>query len=413
MIGPSDLSVAILRQAIKESPFLVRREGHRFLALYYIKNNSNLSFKSMRKTMDFIDQLRVLASRIITNRAMIQTEEATKNAMVMPFIQALGYNVFDPMEVTPELVSDVGTKKGEKVDYAILRDGKPIMLFECKKCGGDLNINHAGQLFRYFHVTEARFGVLTNGLVYRFFTDLEQPNKMDEKPFFEFNILDFKERDVEELKKFAKSAFDLDTILTTANDLKYTRAIQTKLAELMANPSEDFVRLLSLDLLGSRRFTPTIRDQFTSICKLAFDQFIGERINERLKGAMSVESVTIPEKPQVVVQDEPSVTTEPVIVTSSEELEGFHTVRAIVRNLVPTKRVVMRDAQSYCAILLDDNNRKPICRLRFNNTQKLKLGFFNADKEEEQVPLESVDDIYNYAEQIRATVASYVGNNDV
>ncbi|ROH86768.1 restriction endonuclease [Stagnimonas aquatica] len=362
--------------------------------------------------MDFIDQLRVLASRIANTKAMIQTEEATKNAMVMPFIQALGYNVFDPLEVTPELVADVGTKKGEKVDYAILRDGKPIMLFECKKCGGDLGVNHAGQLFRYFHVTEARFGVLTNGLIYRFFTDLEQPNKMDEKPFFEFSILDFKERDVEELKKFAKSAFDLDTILTTANDLKYTRAIQGKLAELVANPSEEFVRLLSADLLGARRFTPAIRDQFTAISKLAFEQFIGERINERLKGAMTPESVTVSEKPAAAPQDEPASPTEPVIVTSNEELEGFHTVRAIIRSLVPTKRVVMRDAQSYCAILLDDNNRKPICRLRFNNTQKLRLGLFNAQKEEEQVSLESVDDIYNYADQIRATVASYVGNVD-
>jgi hypothetical protein len=363
--------------------------------------------------MDFIDQLRVLASRINNTKAMIQTEEATKNAMVMPFIQALGYNVFDPLEVTPELVADVGTKKGEKVDYAILRDGKPIMLFECKKSGGDLNINHAGQLFRYFHVTEARFGVLTNGLVYRFFTDLEQPNKMDEKPFFEFNILDFKERDVDELKKFAKAAFDLDTILTTANDLKYTRAIQTKLAEWITNPSEEVVRLLSADLIGSKRFTPAVKDQFTVITKRAFEQFLGERINERLKGAMTPESVTISEKPTIAEQQpEPSSTNEPTVITSSEELEGFHTIRAIVRNLVATKRVVMRDAQSYCAILLDDNNRKPICRLRFNNTQKLKLGFFNEQKEEEQVALESVDDLYNYAEKIRATVTSYLGTSD-
>ncbi|RYZ96434.1 MAG: restriction endonuclease, partial [Moraxellaceae bacterium] len=162
--------------------------------------------------MDFIDQLRMLSTRITNTKNLIQTEEATKNSMVMPLIQILGYNVFDPLEVTPELISDIGTKKGEKVDYAILKDGKPIMLFECKKAGADLHINHASQLFRYFHVTAARFGVLTNGLVYRFFTDLEQPNKMDEKPFFEFNILDFKERDVDELKKFAKAAFDLDTI---------------------------------------------------------------------------------------------------------------------------------------------------------------------------------------------------------
>nr|WP_315466776.1 type I restriction endonuclease [uncultured Undibacterium sp.] len=362
--------------------------------------------------MDFIDQLRILASRINNTKSLIQTEEATKNAMVMPFIQALGYNVFDPLEVTPELIADIGTKKGEKVDYAILRDGKPIMLFECKKCGADLSINHAGQLFRYFHVTEARFGVLTNGLVYRFFTDLEQPNKMDEKPFFEFDILDFNERDIEELKKFAKSAFDLDTILTTANDLKYTRVIQSRLAELMTNPSEDFVRILSADLLGSKRFTPAVKDQFTTIAKQAFEQFLGERINERLKGAMSPESISIVEKPMVSVLENSTNSNEPAIVTSSEELEGFHTVRAIIRNLVATKRVVMRDAQSYCAILLDDNNRKTICRLRFNNIQKLKLGIFNAQKEEVQVTLESVDDLYNYAEQIRATVTSYLGSTD-
>lgn len=354
--------------------------------------------------MDFIDQLRTLAARIAITKDMIQTEEATKNAMVMPFIQILGYNVFDPMEVTPELIADVGTKKGEKVDYAILMDGKPIMLFECKKSGADLNISHAGQLFRYFHVTDARFGVLTNGLVYKFFTDLEQPNKMDEKPFFEFNILDFKERDVDELKKFAKAVYDLDTILTTANDLKYTRAIQTRLAEWITSPSEDFVRLLSSDLLGNKRFTPAIKDQFTLIARRAFEQLIGERINERLKGAMTPESAILQEA-------NPSSRAESVVestvVTTEEETEGFHTIRAILRELVSPKRIVMRDAQSYCAVLLDDNNRKPICRLRFNNPQNLRLGIFNEKKEEEIVALGSVDDIFNFAEQLKATMAGY------
>lgn len=77
---------------------------------------------------------------------MIQTEEETKKAMVMPLIQILGYNVFDPLEVTPELIADVGTKKGEKVDYEILKDGQPTVLFECKNAGAELDINHAGQL---------------------------------------------------------------------------------------------------------------------------------------------------------------------------------------------------------------------------------------------------------------------------
>lgn len=364
--------------------------------------------------MDFIDQLRVLSTRIANTRSMIQTEEATKNAMVMPFIQALGYNVFDPMEVTPELVADVGTRRGEKVDYAILRDGKPIILIECKKAGGDLNINHVGQLFRYFHVTEARFGVLTNGLQYRFFTDIEQPNKMDEKPFFEFNILDFKERDVEELKKFAKAAFDLDTILTTANDLKYTRALQSKLSEWVSKPSEEFVRLLASEVLDNKRFTPAIKEQFTLITRRAFEQLIGERINQRLKGAMTPESITVVEpKEEKVVELTSLEGADSAIITTSEELEGFYTVRAIVRSLVPAKRVTMRDAQTYCAILIDDNNRKPVCRLRFNNVERLRFGIFNEKKEEDVKSIQSVDDIHDFAEQLRATVAMYLGGSEV
>lgn len=347
--------------------------------------------------MDFIDHLRVLSARIVTIKDMIQTEEATKNAMIMPFIQILGYNVFDPHEVTPELVTDIGTKKGEKVDYAILQDGKPIILFECKKSGAGLDINHASQLFRYFHVTTARFGVLTNGLVYKFFTDLEQPNKMDETPFFEFNLLDYKERDVEELKKFAKSAFDLDTILTTANELKYTTAIQNRLAEWMVTPDEKFVRLLAGDLIGNRKFTQTVIDQFTGIAKRAFEQMLGERINDRLKGAMKIDPAPAPDATVAVEADGATATTD-------EEVEGFHIVRAILRGVVAPHRICLRDAQSYCAILLDDNNRKPICRLMFNNPKKLALVLFHEKKEGEKVALESVDGLYAYAEQIKATV---------
>jgi predicted type IV restriction endonuclease len=356
--------------------------------------------------MDFIDQLRALSVRVASNKNLIQTEEATKNAMIMPFIQILGYNVFDPQEVTPELIADIGTKKGEKVDYAILQDGKPIIIFECKKSGAELNLNNASQLFRYFHVTEARFAVLTNGITYRFFTDLEQPNKMDTNAFLEFNILDFKDRDVDELKKFAKSAFDVDTILTTANDLKYTRAIQNRLAEWIHTPSEEFVRLVSAGLLGNKKFTGAVIEQFTTITKRAFEQLLGERINDRLKGAMTPEASIISE-PVIPIVAMDSVTE--ALVTSPQEIEAFHIVRALLRNTVNPNRIFLRDSQTYCAIILDDNNRKPICRLRFNNLEKLSLGLFNANKEEERFPLGVVDEIYNYADKIRASVVTYTG----
>src|SRR5438874_6514636 len=165
--------------------------------------------------MDFIDELNALAVKVPKLCDMLQTEEATKNALVLPFIRILGYDIFDPTEVIPEFVCDVGIKKGEKVDYAIQKDGKIIMLFECKHCGGDLNIKHAAQLFRYFMVTDARIAVLTNGVDYRFFTDLEATNKMDEKPFLEVDMLDLNESVVSELKKLTKPAFNLDELKTT------------------------------------------------------------------------------------------------------------------------------------------------------------------------------------------------------
>ncbi|WP_300711043.1 type I restriction endonuclease [Limnohabitans sp.] len=360
--------------------------------------------------MDFIDRIRVIASRAETTIELLQTEEATKNALIMPMIQALGYDVFNPMEVMPELVADIGTKKGEKVDYAILNEGKPAIIFECKKAGGDLNINHASQLFRYFHVTAARFAVLTNGLNYRFFTDLEQPNVMDKQPFFEFNILSYKASDLDELKKFAKASYDLDNILNTANQLKYVRGVNAKLTELVANPSDEFVKLLVTDLLSGKRFTPAIKDQFATVVKQAIDQFIGEKINQRLKGAMTPETTSsnsIQSSPVEIEDKTKTETTQDPIVTTAQELEGFHSVKAILRETVDPKRITMRDAQSYCAVLLDDNNRKPLCRLMFNNSNRLRLAVFNKDKEVEVFDLSCVDDIFKYAEQLKATVLMY------
>ena len=181
--------------------------------------------------MEFEEKLAGLAAKIRQQSAAIQTEEATKNAFIMPFIQSiLGYDVFNPLEVVPEFTSDIGTKKGEKVDYAILKDGAIQILIESKKIGEPLNINHAGQLFRYFHVTSARISILTNGQVYKFFTDLDAPNKMDEKPFLELDLLNIDEHAIPELQKLTKSAFDVDSIISAAGELKYVGQIKRILA---------------------------------------------------------------------------------------------------------------------------------------------------------------------------------------
>ena len=176
--------------------------------------------------MDLIDKINGIASRMPKQIDHIKTEEATKNAFIMPFISALDYEVFNPLEVIPEFTADIGTKKGEKVDYAIKKDNKVIILIECKWSGTDLQKEHASQLYRYFSATEARFAVLTNGILYQFYSDIDEPNKMDSKPFFEFNILEFEEHHINELKKFTKQAFSLEDILTTASTLKYASSIK-------------------------------------------------------------------------------------------------------------------------------------------------------------------------------------------
>lgn len=360
--------------------------------------------------MDLIDKIRELSARIPKQLEYIQTEEATKNAFIMPFISALGYDVFDPTEVTPELQADVGTKKGEKVDYAILKDSKPIILFECKWHGSDLSKEHASQLYRYFSVTTARFAVLTNGISYWFYTDLEEPNKMDSRPFFEFNMLDIREQDVEELKKFTKSSFDLDGILTTASELKYTREIKRIMTEQLLSPSEEFVKFFVSQVYPGKRITHGVLEQFSPIIQRALRHFINDQVNDRIKTALSEPQPVADEPPEVVNNaSDNGGPPKNGIATTQEELDAYHVIKAILRENVDVGRVVLRDQQSYCAILFDDNNRKPICRLWFNNATRKYLGLFdNEQKQEIRVAVGTVDELYQYADRLKATLALYM-----
>ena len=358
--------------------------------------------------MDFIDEIRLLAARIPKQLDRIKTEEATKIAFIMPFVRALGYDTTDPTEVIPEFTADIGTKKGEKVDYAIAKGGAPVILMECKWSGADLDREDASQLYRYFATAKARFAILTNGIIYRFYTDLEQPNVMDSKPFFEFNMLDIKEPLVEELKRFTKTSFDLDNILTIASDLKYTNEIKRILAEQLSDPSDDFVRFLGRQVYDGV-MTKTVREQFAQVTKRAFQQFVSDRIDrilERRKSEVLGEETASSE---ASAQDEKGLE-EPQkdrgVVTTEEEIEGYYIVKAILREVIDPKRVAIRDRLSYCGILLDNNQLKPICRLWFNSSQKY-LGLFDEQKKEQRVPIEDLNDIYRHADRLKARVALY------
>lgn len=355
--------------------------------------------------MDLFDRLKDLATRAENMAPQLKTEEATKNALIMPFISALGYDVFNPTEVIPEFTADVGIKKGEKVDYAISVGDKIAILFECKMVGTDLNRVTPSQLYRYFSVTDARFGILTDGIHYQFFSDLDSPNKMDSRPFFDFRLTEATEKTVGELKKFAKQVFDLDNILSTAIDLKYAKGIKRVFAEEWQNPSEDFVKHFASKVYDGR-LTQSTKEQFAVITKQAFHEFVQDMFSRRLSSALGSESsVSAAGQDDLGSIDE--ATDEKGITTTEEEIEGYHTVKAILREVISPNRIFMRDTQSYCGILLDDNNRKPICRLLFNSSNRKSITLFDESKNIKRESIDCIDDIFKFSDQLRKTALMY------
>ncbi|UJP09387.1 type I restriction enzyme HsdR N-terminal domain-containing protein [Microbacterium sp. KUDC0406] len=359
--------------------------------------------------MEFAERLEALATKVRNQATAIGTEEATKNAFVMPFISSiLGYDVFDPLEVVPEFTADLGTKRGEKIDYAIMRDGEAQILIECKISNGGLKFEHASQLFRYFAVTNTRIAILTNGIEWHFYTDLDAPNRMDSKPFLVLDMLDLDETLIPEIQKLSKESFDVDSVISAAEELKYVGALKREIAAQFREPTDEWIKFFTSRVYDGA-FTQRVRQQFTGLVSKAAHQFLNERVNDRLKTALVVSGgAPMPERPTntsaEVAEDDLDRDTE--IVTTLEELEGYQIVKAIACGQVKPHRITQRDAKSYFAVLLDDNNRKPIARLHFNGKQKY-LGLLDEDKVETRHAIGELDEIYAHADRIREAVRRY------
>jgi len=359
----------------------------------------------MEDSMSFNERIMAIAERIPQVIDSLKTEEATKNALIMPFIQALGYDIFNPQEVVPEFVADVGTKKGEKVDYAIKQNGDVIILIECKQANVNLNEANTSQLYRYFTTTKARIAILTNGVIYRLYSDLEEPNKMDQKAFLELEMTNIRDNLLDEVKKLAKEKFDLDRMLSTANELKYTSEIKKILSNQFEAPDDNFVKYFFASTNPGARFVSSAKEQFTEYVKKAFQQFISESVTDRLRSALQKEDEKNEfDKDESLNAEEENKKSG--IVTTEEELEGFYIVRAILSKKLLPNRIIDRDTKSYFGILLDDNNRKPLCRLHFNTSHKY-IGIFNKDKQETKHPIEEITDIYGFADSILEAVDFY------
>lgn len=351
---------------------------------------------------DSIPRLKTMAERVADR---VETEEATKMSLVIPFLRELGFDPFDPDVVVPEFTADVGTKKGEKVDYALRQNGRIIMLIECKSANTNLSEAHYGQLFRYFSVTEARVGVLTNGIEYWFFSDVDERNKLDNRPFYRFSVFDHNDADIKQLEQFTSRSFDPEHFDETASLLKYTTLLKKQIRDEIHNPSDELVKFFASKVYNGR-LTANAKEMFAPLVETALNETIREIVNSRLNYALS----QVNEKDSQGADDafseieEKSPDATEGIVTTDQEREAFFIVKSIARRYVDASRLSLRDQKSYCNVLLDDTNRKPVVRFLFNNNpQRVQFG----KKNENRVEIASVDDIFQHEEAIRAILEEY------
>ena len=349
--------------------------------------------------MEFNEAIKQFSERVSVVKDSISTEEATKMSLIVPLFQILGYDVFNPTEFCPEYTADVGIKKGEKVDYAILEDGAPSILIECKSCSEQLD-KHSSQLFRYFGTTSAKFGILTNGIVYRFYTDLEESNKMDLVPFLEIDMLNIKDSSINELKKFCKDNFDKEKIFSTAEELKYSSLIKGVLAKEFDAPSEDFVRFILAPIYDGQKNQRVI-DKFTPLVKRAFSSFVNEIVNNKISSALTKDAE------EEEAPDETAEIPASKIVTTDDEIEAFYIVRGLLAGVIPVEDIVHRDTESYFGILYKNNNRKPICRINLDTKNK-QLLIPDENKKFERIYIESLNDIYKYKDRLIEAAKRYL-----
>lgn len=342
---------------------------------------------------DFGEDVRALAAKASMLKDSLQTEEATKMSLIIPMFTAMGYDVFNPNEFCPEYTADVGVKKGEKVDFAIMEDGEPRILVECKPVNESLE-KYGSQLFRYFSVTAAKFGILTNGIEYRFYTDLDEANKMDLVPFLEVNLLDLRDNSIAELKKFCKPNFDTDEIFSRAEELKYSGLIKAYLLGEIDEPSDDFIRLVLNHVYDGMK-TQKIIDKYKPLVKRTFAGMIDEMVKRRLTAALKTEEEAQGSSDQEEASSEPKSK----VITTEEEIEAYYIIRGILAGHVPASDVVYRDAESYFAVLYQNNNRKPICRLNLD-ARKKHIMIPDENKKFTRYDIDSLDDIYRYKDKL-------------
>lgn len=285
--------------------------------------------------MNLKETLETLNKVVGEHQELIKNEESTKQFLILPLLRGLGYDTYSPQEVNPEFTADFH-KKNEKVDYAISINGEPKIFVEAKSINSPIT-KSAPQLSRYFSTfPNVRLGILTNGVEYHFFTDLNNTNIMDSKPFFVFRITDYTEEDFNHLIKFSKNLYDYESVKGLAESLMYSESFKSVIKEILENPNDDFIKFVIKE-----RFKFKVTQQFINTARPLVQKSIQESLAEIISEKFGVATTNQPIQEQEEVQLE-----EKKIYYSAEEIESLGTFEDF-----EGVKVVLPNSESYKRLL--------------------------------------------------------------
>jgi len=347
--------------------------------------------------MKLKEHLTQLGAKIESQKIDQKFDEAqTKLLYINPFIEILGYRTSEHADVIAEWPADFAARSRDKVDYALRKNGTEILIIECKRFHEKVG-KHGHQLSDYFNnLPLLRFGILTNGTIYHFYTDIDTRNIMDPEPFFDFNVTDFNDEQVRILEMFCKENFDEKSIIEKARRLTYSRDIRKVLYSEMTNPTKDFIKFIAEKAYLEKKrgsITERIRNLFDELVNLSLPIVINQLIRDRM----------IRLKPSA---DNGTREAESKVITTEEEREAYFIVKSIIRRKISAERVGFKDAQAYFSIRIDESSHKTVCRLYLNSNKK-HICIYDMDRNETKFDIESIDNIFDLSGQLLKSVSIY------
>ncbi|MBH8564300.1 restriction endonuclease subunit R [Nostoc sp. CENA67] len=352
--------------------------------------------------MGFTEDIAKLSEHVRNKADKGLNEQATKMALILPFLKAIGYDVFDASEVMPEYVADFATKQPgplKKVDFALAINGNVVMLLEAKACGQKAEA-HDGQLRYYFNsLVATKVGIVTNGIVYRFFTDLRAVHVMDNEPFFTFNILEYDSKDIDNLKFFHRDNFDVAAIVRHAEEMLYVNGMTQLVGNLLRSSSDEFIRFLVSELRASDpkyefkgNISPAVINKFKPIVKKSIQGSLLELMTSSLNREME-QPVEVEVEQEIEEEEKQQEPQESRIVTTAEEITAFEKIKTITQASTSYNfEVKYKDTASYFGINLGRSTWW-FLRLYLSSQKKSIITRLNVDEVKSLAPNFEVQEV--------------------